>query len=426
MAENKWIGELPAASQITGSDLFVVEQNGEAKHVTGNIIMEYTTLDVISASASTLSPGSPATAVYDAANKTLILGIPKGATGAQGEKGETGEKGEKGETGAQGEKGDTGNSASISSTKYGVSSSQSTQPVTWTDTIPVVSDGNFLWVKFTWNTGDVTAFCVKYGNTGAQGPQGETGEQGPQGETGEQGPQGEQGIQGEKGETGETGDPATISSTLYGTSNSQSTQPTVWTETIPTVTSGNFLWIKITWNTGTTTIFCSKYGLDGGGGGIIVQTEEPGVSDRNKLWIDPDDETVDNFKWGQITGDISDQLDLLEALDDKEDVLTFDSTPTAGSSNPVTSDGIKSALDDKQGTLTFDNAPTAGSSNPVTSGGIKTALDGKQGTLTFDNTPTGGSSNPVTSAGIASFVDTKFAALGLSVVDGKLCVTYNA
>lgn len=34
-----------------------------------------------------------------------------------------------------------------------------------------------------------------------------------------------------------------------------------------------------------------------------------------------------------------------------------------------------------QEALTFDSAPTAGSGNPVTSGGVKTALDGKQATL---------------------------------------------
>lgn len=34
-------------------------------------------------------------------------------------------------------------------------------------------------------------------------------------------------------------------------------------------------------------------------------------------------------------------------LGEKQDKLTFDTTPTAGSSNPVTSNGIKSALDEK-------------------------------------------------------------------------------
>lgn len=60
--------------------------------------------------------------------------------------------------------------------------------------------------------------------------------------------------------------------------------------------------------------------------------------------------------------------------DSKQDVLTFDSTPTADSANPVTSGGIKTALDGKQGTLTFDATPTTGSTNPVTSGGIADAI----------------------------------------------------
>ena len=58
-----------------------------------------------------------------------------------------------------------------------------------------------------------------------------------------------------------------------------------------------------------------------------------------------------------------------------------------------------------QATLTFDSAPTTGSTNPVTSSGIKTALDAKQDALTFDITPTANSSNPVTSAGIKAAVD---------------------
>ena len=66
------------------------------------------------------------------------------------------------------------------------------------------------------------------------------------------------------------------------------------------------------------------------------------------------------------------------ALNGKQDTLTFDDAPTAGSNNPVKSSGIKTALDGKQATLTFDNAPTAGSSNPVKSSGVKTALDNQK------------------------------------------------
>ena len=99
--------------------------------------------------------------------------------------------------------------------------------------------------------------------------------------------------------------------------------------------------------------------------------------------------------------------------DDKQDELTFDSTPTAGSSNPVTSDGLKQAFDAVQASLVFDNTPTAGSDNPVKSGGIKTYVDNavasvdvsaqlatKQDVLTWDNTPTSGSDNPVKSGGL--------------------------
>ena len=70
-----------------------------------------------------------------------------------------------------------------------------------------------------------------------------------------------------------------------------------------------------------------------------------------------------------------------DILDDKQDKLTFDSTPTENSGNPVTSGGVFSALAQKQNTLTFDNSPTSSSNNPVKSGGVYTALAGKQDTI---------------------------------------------
>lgn len=94
------------------------------------------------------------------------------------------------------------------------------------------------------------------------------------------------------------------------------------------------------------------------------------------------------------------QVDALLAA--KQDVLTFDSTPTANSTNPVESGGVYSALASKQDALTFDNVPTENSANPVKSGGVYSALSGKQDTLTFDTEPTAGSTNPVTSGGVAA------------------------
>lgn len=78
----------------------------------------------------------------------------------------------------------------------------------------------------------------------------------------------------------------------------------------------------------------------------------------------------------------------LKALGNYQDKLTFDTTPTAGSTNPVTSGGVKTALDNKQNTLTFDTTPTAGSTNPVTSGGIATAISQSTATETYSTTLT--------------------------------------
>lgn len=66
----------------------------------------------------------------------------------------------------------------------------------------------------------------------------------------------------------------------------------------------------------------------------------------------------------------------ITALDNsKQNNLTFDTTPTADSANPVTSGGIKTALDTKQDTLTFDQTPTPSSTNPVESGGVYEAIE---------------------------------------------------
>ena len=162
---------------------------------------------------------------------------------------------------------------------------------------------------------------------------------------------------------------------------------------------------------------------------------------------------------------LSDTVNTLSGtVANKQDVLTFDSSPVNGSNNPVTSGGIFTALSlkanntdlntlsgkvdkkanandlknlsdivsNKQDTLTFDNVPSANSANPVKSGGVYSALAskadvstvsnlndtvsnlnevviGKQDTLTFDSEPTAGSNNPVTSAGIKEYVDSKAA-----------------
>ena len=101
--------------------------------------------------------------------------------------------------------------------------------------------------------------------------------------------------------------------------------------------------------------------------------------------------------WGSITGTLSNQTDLQSALDAKAnsadlgDLASQDqvawSTDISGipSAFPpethnhddryYTETEVDTALAGKQNTLTFDSTPTASSTNPVTSGGIKTYVD---------------------------------------------------
>jgi len=55
--------------------------------------------------------------------------------------------------------------------------------------------------------------------------------------------------------------------------------------------------------------------------------------------------------WGKITGTLSNQSDLQTALNGKQNTLTFDSIPTASSTNPCTSGGIKTYVDNNGGKI---------------------------------------------------------------------------
>ena len=105
---DKQIAELIEATQVTDADLFVLEQNGEARKLKGETLLDFLTLDVMSASATTLPAGSQATAVYDKSTGALTLGIPRGDKGATGDTGPEGKQGPKGETGATGPQGEPG------------------------------------------------------------------------------------------------------------------------------------------------------------------------------------------------------------------------------------------------------------------------------------------------------------------------------
>lgn len=99
----------------------------------------------------------------------------------------------------------------------------------------------------------------------------------------------------------------------------------------------------------------------------------------------------------------------------KQNKLTFDEAPTAGSANPVTSRGIYNAIQGAVPAIELDPVPVEGSTKFVNSGGIYTALntladtlenelDGKQDALTFDLAPVANSTNPVYSGGVWSAI----------------------
>lgn len=72
------IGNLPAASQITANDLFVLEQNGEAKKLLGSILTDYVDRDVVDVQVTSVLPTLNPTALFDAETGVLTLGIPRG------------------------------------------------------------------------------------------------------------------------------------------------------------------------------------------------------------------------------------------------------------------------------------------------------------------------------------------------------------
>ena len=105
---DKTISDLTQAESIGNEDLFVLQQNGEAKKLKGEQLMDYVTLSVISVTAETLPAGSQATATYNKTTGALSLGIPQGEKGVKGDTGARGEVGPQGEIGATGATGATG------------------------------------------------------------------------------------------------------------------------------------------------------------------------------------------------------------------------------------------------------------------------------------------------------------------------------
>lgn len=168
-----------------------------------------------------------------------------GAKGDQGEKGETGATGAAGAKGDKGDKGDTGASGkSIGTiTNYYLATNSSSGVTTstsgWTTTVQSVSTSK----KYLWNyeitkysdgtTASTSTPCIigAYGDTGAKGDTGSTGATGAKGD------------KGDTGATGATGNGISSITEYYQVSTSNTTVPTSWLTTVPTLTATNkYLW----------------------------------------------------------------------------------------------------------------------------------------------------------------------------------------
>ena len=199
-------------------------------------------------------------------------------TGGKGNTGATGPKGDKGDTGNTGNTGPAGEDGkgvtSIVEQYYQSTSATSLSGGSWSTTYPGWVNGRYIWTRsiitYTDNTATTTtAVCVtgQKGDTGATGPQGEQGKKGDKGDTGPQGAAGPKGDKGDTGATGPTGPKGDKGDTgdagvgiksiteYYAVSSSNSTAPTSWSATVPTMTTTNkYLWNyeRITYTNNTT------------------------------------------------------------------------------------------------------------------------------------------------------------------------------
>ena len=180
---DKAITDLTQALQITGEDLFVLQQGGTAKKLKGATLLDFVTLSVVSVTVTTLPAGSSATAAYDKSTGTLALGIPQGSKGDTGATGATGATGPQGGQGIQGEPGATG-----------ATGPQGAVGPANVLTIGSVTSGKVASATITGEAPNQVLNLVL-----EKGDKGETGDIGPQGKTGETGKTGPQGPQGNPG-----------------------------------------------------------------------------------------------------------------------------------------------------------------------------------------------------------------------------------
>lgn len=118
--------------------------------------------------------------------------------------------------------------------------------------------------------------------------------------------------------------------------------------------------------------------------GDVLLIKETLVPDRWVASIDTNSKKIIFAKLETTKVDLADIESDIDALEAKD--ISHDSS-ISSLNNTVTT--LQTTVAGKQNALTFDSTPTANSGNPVTSGGIKAALDGMQSSLNIQSSVIG-------------------------------------
>lgn len=142
-----------------------------------------------------------------------------------------------GATGPKGDKGDPGNGINSVSVMFGVSTSSTIQPSTWSETMPAVTQSQYLWKRrITDYTDSAMPDTVEYSYT-------------------------------YQGKDGQAGTSLTVKKIEYQTGTSATVAPTgTWSTSIVTAPDGQYLWMRVTMSDNSTLVVPTKQGSKGSDG----------------------------------------------------------------------------------------------------------------------------------------------------------------
>lgn len=100
-----------------------------------------------------------------ATTEITLTNINDGPQGPQGPQGADGPQGPQGDEGPKGDKGDTGNGIANTVVTYGLSVSDTTEPATWSSSVPTLVKGMYLWTRTVYiytNGESTTSYQISY------------------------------------------------------------------------------------------------------------------------------------------------------------------------------------------------------------------------------------------------------------------------